>query len=326
MRAQKGKGAKGGGAKKRKKQEAAARQSTTAGVSLDGKSGKWRASVTVNGTKHGLGYHNTEEDAKAARAAGEEKYGSTYEKKTTIGLSQAALVERIKNTTYFGDYGHYPGDIIEVAKTIYVMRDVALPPLLPFKLRLTEEYVIAVLCAQTPNPDVGAGKTTHYPIAEKRQQTAALHSVRVPGLTPNALHAQIKMMAYLYKAGIADTARRRVSILHGARQSFRPASRSLPKAPQKKRKKAAERSPLAGVTLVARTPADIEAGEWRATAKLPAFKGPTGAPHPVEKRQCASETDAGLLYDEHCRRHNLIRRVNFPTDAPAKAFLKKCKA
>jgi hypothetical protein len=306
----------------------AAKQCDTRGVSWDATKKKWAVHKCVGGVTHCYGRFTEMADAVAARAAGDKRHGTPKGSR----VSTPTRLKLYENATFFrhARYAGYRAELLLQARAIFVERDLN-PGVFPCAFLLTEHEVMTALTTPTevesrsrhmPNQRVT------YPFTDARQLQAAkgmLFRIYRPGLTDaRTIGIQIRILVWLFKLGVAKTNRAQTNLRVKAKLSFAPRSKKPERKSRagKKRATAALPSSYSGVTLVPQTEEDADEGEQRATVVLPAVHGKCK----TVARQCQTERGAAMEFDQHCRKHGLVKRVNFPTLSAAKAYLEKCQS
>ena len=293
----------------RKRRKPAAKTSTAAGVSWNSKASKWTANITVAGVKHFLGAFSDEARAVVARNAAEVRHGVLH---IVTFAERNAIYER---TPLCSGDGWTPELVLRDARKIFVERDLTLAGVFPTPFVLTKAQVYQALQAPSPVPD-SSDATRTFPMADGRQRARALECIEAPRMKGDVLRVQIDIMVWLYKMGCATTCGKWHSVRVNAKESFN-AKKCCRK--RSKRDQTVIPSEYAGVSIVKQTSTDVANNEQRATVTLPS----PDDPRRYTRRQCANEIAAATEYDEHCRAHDIVRRVNFPDTAAAKKFLLK---
>ena len=306
----------------------AAKQCDTRGVRWDASKKKWEVTKMVGGVTHRYGLFTEMADAVAARAAGDKRHGTPKGSR----VSTPTRLKLYENAPFFRQsrYAGYLPELLLQARAIFVERDLN-PGVFPCAFLLTEHEVMTALTTPT---EVESRMRHHpnqrvtYPFTDARQLQAAkgmLFRIYRPGLTDaRTIGIQIRILVWLFKLGVAKTNRAQTNLRETAKLSFAPRSKKPERKSRagKKRATAALPSSYSGVTLVPQTEEDADEGEQRATVVLPAVHGKCK----TVVRQCQTERGAAMEYDQHCRKHGLVKRVNFPTLSAAKAYLEKCQS
>jgi hypothetical protein len=280
---------------------------------------KWTASLKIKGKRVLHARFDDKAAAVAARREAEAKHG------VAARFSWKQRLERRAAADYCSAVRNVPERGMKMANMILAENSMCPKAAFPYELTLTPLEIAKACAVQCPvfeQQRTCYNNGTCYPISDDRQQQRAMQTVfhmRDMRMIAN----QLKLVGWLYKMALATTAVKRTDVMKAAKRAFLPPGEKPGREPHHKERKVAKMEPctFAGVRVFRDVTYDDEGDEEEQRALVTLPKWGDGIGEGESRKVFATEAEAAMAYDQHCREHKLDRRVNFPLQDAAKRYL-----